>query len=141
MWEAKILRKQRDGFRIIVYVEFSNGSESFVEEIPLNYSQNITTLKQELYKRITYLQSLDTIDTDVSVGSVAPEAPVIEEKIPLPPITVDDQKREDYKLKALQMRGIYTAMQYGVLDGSEKIVSDTRTYLKDNFLPEYITLF
>ena len=141
MWTSKILRKQRDGFRIIVYVEFSNGIESFVDEIPLNYSQNLTTLKQELYKRISYLQSIDTLDTDVSVGVVSPEAPIIEEKIPLPPITIDEQKREDYKLKVLQMRGIYTAIQYGVLDGTEKIVGDTRTYLKDNFLPEYITLF
>lgn len=141
MWTAKLLRKKRDGYRITLFFEFTNGTDTFVDELYFNYTQNLDTIKRELYRRIQYLNSVDTLESDIASGTITPEAPPPVVVDPPPAITPEEQAQEDYKLKVLQMRGIYNAIQYGVLTGTEPLITTVRNYLKNNFKPEYITFY
>ena len=89
MWQAKIIQKIRYQDTLTVVVEYSNGTDSFTRNYPVNFDTvDIDYIYMEMKRKITTLNALDALEqpdvikegaVDLSAVElpVTPKGPVI----------------------------------------------------------------
>ncbi len=131
MWTATILNKAKKDGRISIFVEFSDGTEKFMEEFTANTSVDMTWLKNVVRNRLDTLMALYTFADSLVNSSVVDVTP------PAAPTQAELDRIQFLKDYARRVQ-IKKAIDVGLFDGTETAVVNQLNQLKTDFKPAYL---
>lgn len=126
-YTAKITQKNNEGNRIVVVVEFSNGTTTLSENIIVVSDGDLARKVKGKIKQLEYIES--TFD-DLIVGGF------INTSEPTP--TQAELDKNEWQNDFSKLQRLKIAIGLGILNGDEALVTNLRTKIKTNFKPEYI---
>lgn len=136
MYTAEITNKtiQRVQRQVVVDVTFDNGTERFKKQLVFGMDVSFDQVKQAIKSYIEKLEAIDSNIDTIAVGTV--DLTGVESSVPTQ-AELDKQlwqKRDGIRDK------VDVAIQKGYLTGSEPKVIQLKTWLTNNFKPEYLDL-
>ena len=131
MWTAKVIGKSKGGGRIVLKVEFTNGSESFQEEYIASSGSNSEWLKNLVRARVGALTSMYQFVDSIVVNDDVDASP------PAPP-TQAEQELSTFLSKYNRWLSVKRAIDTGVLTGNEAPVQNLLNEVKTLFKPAYL---
>ena len=129
-WTAKIKAVEKQGGKIHVVINYSDGQTTFDEDF---FTTSPRTLNDIVASRVTELTTLDTYFTTLASGAVISQTPT--PPIAVPPAAINKAAwfRDWGRLQNCNL--LITA---GILTGLEPAYTTLKQSVKDNFLPAYI---
>lgn len=113
MWEAKVIRKERHSSKLDILVEYSQGTNSFVEVIQTHGTQDATWLGNRVHETVTRLTELDGYEASIPIGSISPIVP----NNPIP--TGKDIAFSNYQTGIAKIQELRMLVTQGVLGTSD----------------------
>lgn len=131
MWTATIIGKSKQGGRILVKVEYSNGSETFHEEYTATAGANAEWLKNTVRSRIEGFNAaytyVDSLTEGTAVDITPPAAP-----------TQAEQELATFLQKYQRWCSVKRAIDAGILTGNEVPVQNLLNEVKALFKAAYL---
>lgn len=129
MYSASILSKETIKGVLRVIVQFSNGTDTFNEEFATSSGLDANWLKKAVSRRLDDLNSLSAIDTTPGAFD-----PTVTDPTP----TQAESDRKTYSQKLIQLRRMTALQQLGIIAANDATVTSLKTWLKDNYKPNYL---
>ena len=124
-WTAKIKAVEKQGGRIHVVINYSDGQDFF--------TASPRTLNDIVASRVSELTTLDTYFATLASGAVISQIPTPAPTVPQATLSKAAWFRDRQRLQSCNL--LITA---GVLTGLEPAYTTLKQSVKDNFLPAYI---
>ena len=130
-WTAVVTNIDVTNGVLRIDVTYTDGVALVRDRIETRSGQSATWLTDTVKRRITELAGVDDLVANIPLG------PVTIPKNPPPSSTPRDQ----YIFKLNQFNAALNAMRMGLITEDAQVFSNLRTWLRTNFLPEYLDLF
>lgn len=134
MWIAKLVKSVRNGKRLDVLIEYTDGTETFTDVLPVDQVPSDDFINKLVATRISQLDNQDTLK-----GKLVDNTAIIPAVTPTP--TPAEQVRQAYRAQILLVKRLLAAVALGALPANDKQVTDAQEQLRTDFKPEYIDLF
>lgn len=130
-WKATVTNTDVTNGALRIDVTYTDGTALVRERIETRSGQSATWLTDTVKRRITELAGVDDLVASIPLGPVTiPEDP--------PP---SNTPRDQYIFKLNQFNAALNAMRMGLITEDAQAFANLRTWLRTNFLPEYLDLF
>lgn len=130
-WTAAVTNTDVTNGLLRIDVEYSDGTTRVRERIETRSGQSATWLTDAVKRRIAELAGVDALVTSIPLGPVTiPDDP--------PPSSTP---RDQYVHKLNQFNAALNAMRMGLITEDAQAFAILRTWLRTNFLSEYLDLF
>lgn len=130
-WTATVTNTDVTNGALRIDVTYTDGTALVRERIETRSGQSATWLTDTVKRRIAELAGVDDLVASIPLGPVTiPEDP--------PP---SNTPRDQYVRKLGQFNAALNAMRMGLITEDAQAFVTLRTWLRTNFLPEYLDLF
>lgn len=130
-WTAAVTNVDVTNGALRIDVTYSDGDRLVRDRIETRSGQSETWLADMVKRRIAELDGVDVLVASIAIGSVTlSDDP--------PP---SNTPRDQYSRKLNQFNAALNAVRMGLITEDAQVFSNLRTWLRTNFLPEYLDLF
>lgn len=133
-YTARIIEKRRENGLLKVIVEYSDGINTFRDEIASRSAQDPNWISSEVQRRLTDLEGLDILEKSIQLG------PVTLKSITTPKVKTSRPKQE-YEANYKKFTAWLEALRQGIVTVDRKAFVDLKQWLIDNWKDEYVELF
>ena len=136
MYTATITGKsiQRAARQVVVDVEFSDGASTFSHKFTFAFDVSFDTVKQAIKQYISKLEQIDANISTITDGAV--DLTGVSDGA----LTQAEKNKQLWIERDALKEKVDTAIAKGYLTGTEVKVKQLKTWLKNNFKPEYLDL-
>jgi hypothetical protein len=132
-YTASVASTAFDRGQLVVTIAYSDGHQTVQETMTTRGPQDTNWIQKEVARRIAELDGLETFSASIKEG------PVTVSTVKL--AAVASSPRDAYAAKLAEFRRWLAALREGIVPTDRASFVALRTWLKDNFIDEYIDLF
>lgn len=133
MWTATINNKIITNGMLRVNVSFTDGTQTFTENYETRSGQDANWLNDNINRRINDLTSVISFADSIPIGVFTPTTPA-----PTPEPT---SGKALYEFRLKKFEAMVSAIRKGLITDTNPSFVSLKTWLKNNFVDEYIDLF